>query len=232
MRIISQGRPGTGSPCNGSQLDELLIDGGRFNSLHGRENKPYEDKFKGNDILKQDEIMMSCGGMAGGTDKELINQGRTNSSENTQCFNIIEKAKEIVWVCNARTHTQQKYEPHNTLVSISEKYKDQFEIDFENKKLYRFITSYTGFPKNVLEFSNIDKDALYKKGEKHHPTQKPVELLKFLINVYTNENDTVLDFTMGSGSTGVACKKTNRNFVGIELLKCWFDVALERIQNE
>ena len=154
------------------------------------------------------------------------------SSKDSHSF-LKTNLNEIVWSAGHTTgNTQQKYEPHNTLVSISEKYKDQFEIDFENKKLYRYITSYTGFPKNILEFSNIDKDALYKKGEKHHPTQKPVELLKFLINVYTNENDTVLDFTMGSGSTGVACKKTKRNFVGIELLKCWFDVALERIQNE
>lgn len=88
MKIISQERPGTGSPCNGSQLDEvfintenhdrksegnifngskldeLLIDRGRFCSLHGREDKPYEDKFKGTDILKQDEVIVQ-GSMRG-----------------------------------------------------------------------------------------------------------------------------------------------------------------------
>ena len=62
-----------------------------------------------------------------------------------------------------------------------------------------------------------------------HPTQKPVALLEYLIKTYTNENDTVLDFTMGSGSTGVACKNTNRNFTGIELDNNYFQIATKRI---
>ena len=64
-----------------------------------------------------------------------------------------------------------------------------------------------------------------------HPTQKPVKLMEYLIKTYTNENETVLDFTMGSGSTGVACKNTNRKFIGIELDKKYFDIAKERIDN-
>lgn len=67
-----------------------------------------------------------------------------------------------------------------------------------------------------------------KKG-KVHPTQKPVALLEYLIKTYTNEGETVLDFTMGSGSTGVACKNLNRNFIGIELDKKYFDIAEKRI---
>ena len=63
-----------------------------------------------------------------------------------------------------------------------------------------------------------------------HPTQKPVPLLEYLIKAYTNEGDTVLDFTMGSGSTGVACMNTNRNFIGIELEFGYCDVAGKRIQ--
>jgi len=62
-----------------------------------------------------------------------------------------------------------------------------------------------------------------------HPTQKPVALMEYLIKTYTNEGDTVLDFTMGSGTTGVACKNTNRNFIGIELDKEYFDIASKRI---
>ena len=62
-----------------------------------------------------------------------------------------------------------------------------------------------------------------------HPTQKPVALMEYLIKTYTNENETVLDFTMGSGSTGVACRNTNRNFVGIELDKNYFKIAKERL---
>ena len=64
-----------------------------------------------------------------------------------------------------------------------------------------------------------------------HPTQKPVALLEYLINTYSNEGDTVLDFTMGSGSTGVACINTNRSFIGIELDDNYFNVAKDRIDN-
>jgi site-specific DNA-methyltransferase (adenine-specific) len=62
-----------------------------------------------------------------------------------------------------------------------------------------------------------------------HPTQKPVALMEYLVKTYTNEGDTVLDNCMGSGSTGVACINTNRNFIGIELDKHYFEIAKKRI---
>ena len=62
-----------------------------------------------------------------------------------------------------------------------------------------------------------------------HPTQKPYLLLDYLIKTYTNEGETVLDNCMGSGSTGVACVNTNRNFIGIELDDTYFDIASKRI---
>ncbi len=68
------------------------------------------------------------------------------------------------------------------------------------------------------------------KKIKVHPTQKPVALLEYLIKTYTLENETVLDFTMGSGSTGVACVNTNRDFIGIELDRDYFDISKHRIQ--
>ena len=80
------------------------------------------------------------------------------------------------------------------------------------------------YPKNIIEFSNASQ-----KG-KLHPTQKPVPLLEYLIRTYTNEGETVLDFTMGSGSTGVACVNTNRNFIGIELDENYFKIAENRIK--
>lgn len=79
------------------------------------------------------------------------------------------------------------------------------------------------YPFNQLHF-NVDKD-------KVHPTQKPVELLEYLIKTYSNEKDTVLDNCMGSGSTGVACKKLGRNFIGIEKEKKYFDIARSRIED-
>ena len=62
-----------------------------------------------------------------------------------------------------------------------------------------------------------------------HPTQKPVALMEYLIKTYTNENELVLDLTMGSGTTGVACVNTNRNFIGIELDENYFKIAEKRI---
>lgn len=79
------------------------------------------------------------------------------------------------------------------------------------------------YPRSYQYFSNADQK------EKVHPTQKPVELMEYLIKTYTNENELVLDFTMGSGTTGVACKNLNRNFIGIELDKNYFKIAEDRI---
>ena len=82
-------------------------------------------------------------------------------------------------------------------------------------------------PSSVLNFNVVPN----RKG-KLHPTQKPVELMEYLIKTYTNEGDVVLDFAMGSGTTGVACKNLNRNFIGIELDTNYFNIAKERIVNE
>ena len=79
-------------------------------------------------------------------------------------------------------------------------------------------------PTTLLEFDKIRKGSL-------HPTQKPVELMEYLIKTYTNEGEIVLDFTMGSGTTGVACMNTSRKFIGIELDEKYFNIAKERIHN-
>lgn len=84
------------------------------------------------------------------------------------------------------------------------------------------------YPVCVLEFPVVNQDGSSKDG-KYHPTQKPVALMEYLIKTYTNEGETVLDFTMGSGTTGVACKNLNRNFIGIELDEKYFNIAKERI---
>lgn len=80
-------------------------------------------------------------------------------------------------------------------------------------------------PKSILTFQKTHPSISV------HPTQKPIELLEWLIKTYTNEGDTVLDNCMGSGSTGVACINTNRNFIGIELDKNYFNLAKNRIEN-
>jgi len=90
----------------------------------------------------------------------------------------------------------------------------------------RYEQKTTGYLDNVLYFEGDNLGGV----ERYHPTQKPVNLLEFLIRVYTNIGDTVLDNTMGSGSTGVACVNTGRNFIGIEKEQKYFDIAKERIQ--
>ena len=81
------------------------------------------------------------------------------------------------------------------------------------------------YPISIQKFTlaNLRKGRL-------HPTQKPTDLLEYLIKTYTKENEVVLDFTMGSGSTGVACMNTNRKFIGVELDNNYFDIASKRIE--
>lgn len=83
------------------------------------------------------------------------------------------------------------------------------------------LQTHTGYPKSIIPFIVEQKPI--------HPTQKPVALLEYLIKTYTLEDETVLDFTMGSGSTGVASKNLNRNFIGIELDEKYFEIAKKRI---
>lgn len=86
----------------------------------------------------------------------------------------------------------------------------------------RQYMSQTGFPSTILN---------YGKDEDHlHPTQKPLVLIEYLVKTYSNECDTILDNCMGSGTTGVACKNLNRNFIGIELDENYFNIAKKRIE--
>ena len=87
---------------------------------------------------------------------------------------------------------------------------------------FKTISDGKRHPRNIIKFSH-DKN-------KQHPTQKPIALMEYLIKTYTNENETVLDFTMGSGSTGVAAKNLNRNFIGIEQDQKYFNIAEQRIK--
>jgi site-specific DNA-methyltransferase (adenine-specific) len=99
------------------------------------------------------------------------------------------------------------------------------DLNGKNKKVEHPVDRYSPDLKNpstVLKFNNSNKNSL-------HPTQKPVPLLSYLIKTYSLENETVLDFTMGSGSTGIACLGTNRKFIGIEKDENYFEVSKKRI---
>lgn len=92
-----------------------------------------------------------------------------------------------------------------------------YSDDYDSSKRY---------PLTIQKFDNHNQ-----KNERFHPTQKPIKLMEYLIKTYTNENETVLDFTMGSGTTGIACKNLNRKFIGIEMDKNYFEIAKKRIEN-
>lgn len=95
-------------------------------------------------------------------------------------------------------------------------------VGVTNAKVAKDYNPTLRYPINLLKYSK-------QVGKDIHPTQKPVELLEYLIKTYTNEDEVVLDSAMGSGSTGVACKNTNRKFIGIELDKNYYNIAKGRI---
>lgn len=82
---------------------------------------------------------------------------------------------------------------------------------------------YTNYPVDILEFNSL--------GSYSHPNQKPLDLFEYLIETYTNEGETVLDNCMGSGTTAISCMNTNRNYIGFELDKTYYEKSLERIKN-
>ena len=110
-----------------------------------------------------------------------------------------------------------------------ERVKYSFENQIANSSNYRKFDKPN---RNQGEFRIPSSCQKFNVEVGLHPTQKPVELLEYLIKTYTNDGETVLDNCMGSGSTGVACIHTNRNFIGIELDENYFNIAKERIESE
>lgn len=131
------------------------------------------------------------------------------------------KIHEDVMVFSARPH---RYTPQGLKEIPEEERKIHkpeacFSIGAHCRKPY--VQTHTGYPKSIQCFGS-------ERGQ--HPTQKPVALMEYLIKTYTKEGDTVLDNTMGSGTTGVACVNTGRNFIGIEKDSTYFEICKQRIQ--
>ena len=162
--------------------------------------------------------------------------------------NIDEYRYEIIWKKQQATNpmcAKKRIMPIHENISVFYKqfktYNPQMRFGFSNYKsfkdddkkigeiyglssVHRDCSDGSRYPISVLEYNNVRKGL--------HPTQKPLDLMEYLVKTYTNEGDIVLDFTMGSGTTGVACKNTNRNFIGIEIDEKYFNVASERIKND
>jgi site-specific DNA-methyltransferase (adenine-specific) len=144
------------------------------------------------------------------------------------------------WVWHKRVSANfgaAKYQPmktHEDVVVFGGKYKPQM---IKGRRRMRGGMAANGQANGGMKPVYYESDERYPASVLDiaserglHPTQKPVALMEYLIKTYTNEGDTVLDFTMGSGTTGVACVKTCRKFIGIELSDQYFDIAVKRIK--
>jgi site-specific DNA-methyltransferase (adenine-specific) len=134
-------------------------------------------------------------------------------------------------------HKLPVYNPQMRYVGVKRKIppkrKKQNMVSDTNRtygehKQIKYVDDGYRYPLDIIHCNKTHTEAHNSIGV--HPTQKPVKLLEYLIKTYTNPNDTVLDFTMGSGSTGIACQNLNRDFIGIELDKDYYDIAVERIK--
>ncbi len=131
------------------------------------------------------------------------------------------KSHEIVSVFSNKTHFYYPIKIEGTPYTCKQGRKGEV-YGGDNGKDIVTINNGNRHPVSIQKFSR-------SSGDKGHPTQKPVALMQYLIKTYTNEGETVLDFTMGSGSTGVGCFNTNRNFIGIERDEKYFNIANDRI---
>ena len=122
------------------------------------------------------------------------------------------------------------YNPQKRFVGIKHKSPQTGKLSHKTygkvKERTPWVDDGYRFPLTVLRCNKYKTEA--SNSTNIHPTQKPVKLLEYFIKTYSNEGDVVLDFTMGSGSTGVACKNLNRDFIGIELDEDYYNIAVER----
>ena len=116
--------------------------------------------------------------------------------------------------------TEKRYKQLQKTGFFNKDYSELKEIDSKYRSIFNLWQG-NKYKSNILKYK--------KDYDGHHPTQKPVLLLEDLIKTFSNEGNTVVDLTMGSGSTGVACKNTNRNFIGIEMDDNYFEIAKQRI---
>jgi len=137
------------------------------------------------------------------------------------------KAHETISVFSIKKHTYnpQKWKIDERFIDRRKKHSANHSSNITGmKKTYRPEDDGSRYPISIIP-------CISEWGKDMHPTQKPVALIEYLIRTYTLEGETVLDFTIGSGTTAIACINTNRNYIGFELDKWYFDIANERIKS-
>lgn len=150
------------------------------------------------------------------------NKTKSSGFQNAKIIPMKKHENVLVFYKNKPTYNQQN------LIKLDKPIKsgrirstNEHKLGVAGKPDYH--TEYTGYQDSQLNFAN-------PSGKGHlHPTQKPIPLFEYLIKIYTNEGDLVLDNCIGSGTTAIACKQTNRNFIGIEKDKNYFDIANKRL---
>jgi site-specific DNA-methyltransferase (adenine-specific) len=121
-------------------------------------------------------------------------------------------------------YNPQKFKVEHRVTNSTKKNHNSITAG-KGKKIKAYKDDGTRYPINILEFNRVDESKYL------HPTQKPLELMKYLIKTYTDENDIVLDFTCGSGTTLLACQNLNRKWIGIELNEEYCKIAKNRLSN-
>lgn len=162
---------------------------------------------------------------------------KTRATGHVHAKNKPMKAHEVVSVFSrgttvhaSQSKTRMTYNPQGLTKVDRESYRPSRDIvgsdvvgSLRPSHKKTVFQEFEGYPKTVIRFASEHNVGAF------HPTQKPVALLEYLIKTYTNEGDTVFDPTMGSGSTGVACKNLNRKFIGIEKDGKYFEIAQRRV---
>ena len=130
------------------------------------------------------------------------------------------------------SYGETAYNPQST-PNRKKRTRESMQKYVGNKLKYHDGKSITSYRSDWDGSVSLPRSVIYfvrDVAEDNHPTQKPVRLMEYLVRTYTNEGDTVMDFTMGSGTTGVACVQTGRNFIGIEIDPGYFEIAKKRIE--
>ncbi len=178
--------------------------------------------------LKQIEIskleLSRTGGITGWVTNKLNGSQLPTEQQWSKICNLFEienKYDEILLTVKKITYNLELFDTE-LILSNKGKAGTLGHLSSENKR-ETYIQNKTGYPKSILR---------YNRENGLHPTQKPIPLMEFLIKTYSNENETILDNTMGSCSSGIACINLNRNFIGIENNKKYYNVSVNRVKEK
>ena len=234
--------------CVFSEINRVLRFGGRCLMFGSNDTLKYY--YKNSQLLHREILVVE-------KDVKKVSAGR-NTKQYKQHINHVEYvfvatkyAREYVrsLLLDAKANTRLSAKEINEAIGVKSNGGGMWSIYTGNNKcnqvptkhqwlnfksIFASLPEYSTFEEvfnNSLSKGSVLKGFDFTSKPRLHPTQKPVALIEYLIKTYTNEWETVLDFTIGSGTTAIACINTNRNYIGFELDKWYFDIANERIKN-